>query len=241
MGDQRWPTGNGVSLRRDGDVVVINIDDGKANALSHGLLAALDTALTTARAEAKAMAVIGRENRFSGGFDLAVMRSGPAEASDLVHVGARVAHSVFVSPIPVVIGCTGHAIAMGALLLLSADLRIGAEGPYKIGLNEVAIGMPLPRFGIALARERLSPRHLTEAVNHARLYDPEAAIEAGFLDRLVAPAEVEAAAVGAAQELAERLHPAAFRFTRELLRGPSAERLTAAIEADRGFAAAGEG
>jgi enoyl-CoA hydratase len=221
---------NGVSLRLDGDVAVITIDDDKANALTYGLLGALDAALDIAFAEAKAVAIIGREHRFSGGFDLAVMTSGPAEANALFRVGSSLGHKIFLAPIPVVLGCTGHAVAMGAILLMCADLRIGAGGPYKIGLVEVAIGMALPQFAVSLARHRLSTRHLTEAVNHARMYAPVDAVEAGYLDRVVPLAEVGAAAVAAAQELADRLHPEPFRITRRFLRGEEGERLLAFLD-----------
>jgi enoyl-CoA hydratase len=223
---------NGVSLRLDGDVAVINIDDGKANALTYGLLGALDAALDIAFAEAKAVAIVGRENRFSGGFDLAVMTSGPAEANALLRVGSLLGHRIFLSPIPVVLGCTGHAVAMGAILLMCADLRIGADGPYQIGMVEVAIGMALPQFAVSLARHRLSTRHLTEAVNHARMYGPADAVEAGYLDRVVPLAEVEAAAVTAAHELAGRLHPGSFRITRGFLRGEEGARMLALLDAD---------
>jgi enoyl-CoA hydratase len=90
-------------------------------------------------------------------------------------------------PFPIVAACSGHGIAMGSFLLMCADYRIGIEGPFKIGMNEVAIGMTLPYFAIEIARQRLAPAHFNRATILAELYAPEDAIEPGFLDRVVAP------------------------------------------------------
>jgi len=221
-----------VTYALDGDIAVITIDDGKANAISHEIVAATDAALHRGRTEAKAVALIGREGKFSAGFDLKTMKAGPQQARDLLKAGADLGHTVYTSPVPVVIGCTGHALAMGAILLFCADVRIGAEGPYKIGMNEVAIGMPVPRFAIELARDRLTPRHLQKAVNLAGVFAPDEAVEAGYLDEIVALEEVVPAAIERAKELAATLHPTAFRLTREYLRGERAEKILAGLAAD---------
>lgn len=221
-----------VTYECDGDLAVIRIDDGKANALSHGIIAAVEADLHKARGEAKAVVLLGREGKLSAGFDLTTMRAGPQQARDLLKAGAMLGHTLYVSPLPVVIGCTGHALAMGAILLFCGDVRIGADGPYKIGMNEVAIGMPVPRFAIELARDRLSKRHLTEAVNLAGVFEPERAVDAGYLDEVVPLDQVEPAAIARGKELAASLHPAAFRLTREYLRGDRAEKLLAGLEDD---------
>ena len=214
----------------EGDVAVLRLDDGKANAISMDALAALGAALDRAEKEAKGVALIGRPGRFSGGFDLNVMRSGDAAAmGNLVKAGAELAIRLYGFPSPVVIGCSGHAIAMGAVLLLSADARIGTAGDFKIGLNEVAIRMTLPMFAVELAQDRLSRRHLQAATVQAQIYDPSGAIDAGYLDRVVAPKELERAAIGEAQRLAV-LDPAAHHGTKLNLRGPTLERRRASLE-----------
>ena len=224
--------GTPVTLELDGDIGVIRIDDGKANAMSHEIIDALEAHLHAVQAEAKAVAIIGRDGKFSAGFDLKTMQAGPREARDLLKAGAELGHRLYTSPIPVVIGCTGHALAMGAISLFCADVRIGAEGPYKIGMNEVAIGMPVPRFAIELARDRLSPRHLSAAVNQARVFDPATAVDAGYLDWVVPLDEVGPAAIQIAQHMAATLHPAAFRLTREYLRGKVGDAVLAGLAAD---------
>jgi enoyl-CoA hydratase len=222
-----------VRYELDGDVAVVRFDDGKANVLTHDVLAALQEALTRAEADgARAVAVIGRPGKFSAGFDLAVMRAGPDQARDLLHAGADLAMRVYRLPLPVVFGSTGHALAMGAILLLAADVRIGADGPFKVGMPEVEIGMPLPRFAVELARDRLDPRQLVAAAQHAAVYTPAEAVDVGYLDRVVGPDEVEAATLEAAHDLAARLQAVPFAMTRDHLRGATAARIEAALDAD---------
>jgi enoyl-CoA hydratase len=226
------PPSDAVVYALDGDVAVVSFDDGKVNVLTHAVIDALSAAVAKAGAEARAVAVIGREGRFCAGFDLTVMRAGPAEAGALLTAGARLALDIYLSPVPVVLGCTGHALAMGGILLMSADTRIGADGPFKLGMNEVAIGMPMPRFAAALARDRLAPTHLNAAIQLARIWDPAGAVAAGFLDEAHPAAEVRDRAIAHARELAATLDPNAFRITRSVLRGPSHETISQALQQD---------
>ena len=213
-------------------VALITLDDGKANAVSHEVAAGLHDALERAEKEADAVVLIGRPGRFSAGFDLATMASGNDNARELLRVGAEVAIQINGLTKPVVAACTGHALAMGAILLLAADVRIGAEGPFKIGLNEVAIGIPMPRFVVELGLGVISPTELNAAIGLATLYDPEGAVQAGFLDQVVPAEELQATAVATAAELAERLHADSFAATRQVLRGDQIERATAALVTD---------
>lgn len=220
-----------VQVSTEGDVVVVRLDDGKANAFSHGILAALDAALDQA-ADAKAMALIGRDGKFSAGFDLSVMTAGPQQARDLLEAGAQLAMKTYLSPVPVVFGVTGHALAMGAILSSTADYRVGAEGSFKLGLNEVGIGMPVPRFAVELVRDRLTPAWFTRSAQHGEVLDPASALAAGYLDEVVAPEDVEARALEVASGLAAHVHPTAFRLTRANIRGALAARLNAELAED---------
>jgi enoyl-CoA hydratase len=213
-----------VEAERVGDVAVIRLDDGKANALGFDIVDGLAGALDDA-ADAKAVCIIGREGRFSAGFDLTVMRSD--RMVELMTKGADLAVRLVEHPAPVVLGVTGHALAMGAVLLLTADWRVGAEGAFKLGLNEVRIGLFVPPFASDLAAYRLSPRHLTEAVQLAEVYDPQRALAAGFLDEVVDPDEVEGRAVERATTWAADLDPKAFARTREIARGELLTKLRA--------------
>jgi enoyl-CoA hydratase len=213
-------------------VAVLRVDDGKANAFSFALIEALHASLDRAEKEAKAVAWIGRAERFSGGFDLGVMRGGDlAAVGKLVAAGGRLALRLYEAPLPIVLGCTGHALAMGAVALLAADLRVGPLGDFKIGLNEVAIGLTLPTFATELARERLSPRHLQRAAVLAEVYDGPGAVEAGFLD-FVAPADqVAGVAIEAASRLAA-LHAGAHHATKRRVRKAAIAALRKSLDED---------
>jgi enoyl-CoA hydratase len=217
----------------DADVATVLIDDGKANALSHAVLGGIETALDEVeRREARSVAIIGREGKFSAGFDLSVMTSGPTNARDLLGRGAELGLRLFEFPIPTVLGVTGHALAMGGILLACGDVRIGAQGPFKLGLPEVRIGMPVPAFAVELCRDRFSPRWYTRAVQLGQSLTPEQALEAGMLDELVEPGQVRTRALEVAAELAEAVHPGPFRATRGTIRDELATKLRAVLAAD---------
>ena len=212
-------------------VAILRFDDGKANAVSPAALTVLNQALDQAEKEARAVALIGRPGRFSAGFDLSVMKEGPESARDMVGRGAEFLIRMLESPLPIVAGSTGHALAMGSLLLLGADHRIGADGPFKIGLNEVTIGMVLPHFAMELAEERLSRRHLIRAVTFAEIYDPSSAVDAGYLDRVVDDTALESSVLAEAARLAE-LPAKAFAGTKKRLRSPTSEKMKAGLAHD---------
>ena len=220
-----------VGFTLDGAVAVIQLDDGKANALSSEVIASLHAAFDRAEKEAGAVVLVGRPGRFSAGFDLSTMMSGPDGARRLVTEGAELLMRVYLHPQAVVAACTGHALAAGALMLLAADRRIGVEGDFKIGLNEVAIGLRLPVFAIELARDRLSKRHFPQASVLARVYSPIEARDAGYLDEVVAPQELVATAKAEAAHLAS-LPAAALAVTKRLVRAPLVEHIRETLEAD---------
>ena len=192
-----------LNYQLQGDVAALTMDDGKANAVSHAYIDALSEGLDRAENEAKAMVLRGRSGVFSAGFDLKEIGKGPAESKALVDRGAALLFRLFTFPMPVVAASAGHAIAAGALLLLASDTRIGVGGDAKYGLNETAIGMTLPPFGLQMGLCRLSKRHHTEAMIQARLYDAETAQKVGYLDQVVSPETLDQSAIAAASKLAE--------------------------------------
>ena len=174
-----------VSFESSSDVAILRIDDGKVNAISPAVLDGLGAALDKAREARQAVVLAGHPGRFSAGFDLRVLGGGDRDAAlSLVRGGAQMALRLARHPAPVVAACTGHTLAMGAVLLMAADTRIGARGEFKIGFNEVAIGITTPIFVLELARDRLSKRHFVRATVQAEIYTPDAAVDAGFLDRV---------------------------------------------------------
>ncbi len=224
-----------VTTERIDNVLVVHLDDGKANALSSEMIVAITHVLDTAEADDTIGAVVihGRPGRFSGGFDLSVMRGGDFDAVvTLVSDGGDLVRRLYGSSVPVVAACTGHALAAGALMLLGCDLRIGADIDCKIGLNEVAIGMVLPSWALTIAKERLSRRHLQLAVATAVVSDGRGAVEAGFLDEAVPDTDVLARAMERAAEFAA-LNGRAYAGTVIALRGEVLDTMAAQITSDR--------
>jgi enoyl-CoA hydratase/carnithine racemase len=212
-------------------VAVVRFDDGKVNVLGYATLEALTEALDQAKQDATAVCIVGREGAFSAGFDLSVMTQGIDSALALATAGGKFLLRLYLHPQPVVAAVTGHALAAGVLLAASCDVRIGAAVKAKIGLNETAIGMSLPSFGMELARDRLTPRALPAATLGAQLYDPRGAVEVGWLDQVVPADECESAAIAEARRLGE-YSPAAYAQTKRMLREPTIERARAGTTRD---------
>src|SRR6185503_10431701 len=139
--ESRLVMGTLVSYQLDGSVATITMDDGKVNALSLQMLTELGAALDRATADRAVVVLTGRDGIFSAGFDLKVLRAGGPDAWAMLRGGFELAERILSFPTPVLIACTGHAIAMAVFLLLSGDYRVGVDGPYKINANEVAIGL----------------------------------------------------------------------------------------------------
>lgn len=211
-------------------VAVVTLDDGKANAFSPDMIATVNGLLDRAEAEAKAVVLTGRAGLFSGGFDLRVIRGDDPEAARNMSLGgARLMMRLYGLPLPLVIAASGHAIALGAFCLLTADYRIGTAGDFRIGLNETAIGMSLPPFGLMLAGERLSKRYLTRAAIAATMFSPEEAKDAGFLDDVVAADDLKNAALGAARGFLD-LDGSAYAAVKQGLRGDSIKAVLDGLE-----------
>lgn len=221
-----------VSYSFSDGVARLGLDNGKANALSPAVFEALNAALDRAEQDRAVVVITGKEGIFSGGYDLKVMTSSPEAAKELVSIGSTLSRRLLSHPYPVVAVCTGHAIAKGAFLLLSADYRIGVEGPFKIGLNEVAIGMTMHHAGIELARARLTNSSFNRSVINAEMFSPEDAVQAGFLDRVVPADALEAEAIAMATQLT-KLNMTAHRNTKLKTRKALLELLDWAVVEDK--------
>lgn len=233
VSDPRTDSANDpVQVTIDDGVAVVRVDDGKANAVSHTVIDQLHAALDRATADASAVALIGRDGRFSAGFDLSVMTQGADATRGLVGAGGELVMRVFTHPQPTVAAVTGHALAAGALLCLSCDTRIGASDVNaKIGLNETAIGMGLPWYAIRLAEARLSIRHHQRAILQAEIYDMAGAVEAGYLDAVVGSGELVDTAIDRARTLGG-LPAGAHAFTKKRLRQAIADEVLAGLDED---------
>jgi len=168
----------------------------------------------------------------SAGFDLGVMKKGDVETVRMVLGGFRLTARVMAHPHPVVMACTGHAVAMGCFFLLAADERVGVRGPYRIVANEVQIGITVPHTGVELCRARLSAPHFHRAVALSQAYDPEAAVEAGFLDAVVDAGELGEYATQRIAWASHELDSRAHARTKRRSRGHTVRRLRACVARD---------
>ena len=184
------------------NVACLHMDDGKANAYGPAMIAALSSALDRAASEARATVIQGRAGVLCAGFDLKIIRGDDAGARDAMRqAGRELLCKAYLHPQPLVFACSGHALAAGALLLLTGDYRIGVQGDFKVGLNETGIGLPLPAFGLEIARDRLHPQFLSAATVLGTVYSPEDALAVGYLDQVVEVEALTAAAFERAQIL----------------------------------------
>ena len=192
-----------VTYESKDSIATIAMDDGKMNVLSPAMFAALNDAFDRAAKERAVVVLTGREGVFSAGFDMRVLTAGGREAAEMVRTGFELAERMLSFPMPIVVACSGHALAMGVFLVLAGDYRVGALGAHKIGANEVAIGITMPFFGVEICRQRLAPAHFHRAVVNAEIYTPEDAVAAGFLDRVVPASELGDVARSTAARLAK--------------------------------------
>jgi enoyl-CoA hydratase len=220
-----------VAYRLDANVATVTMDDGKVNVISRRMLGALNAALDRAAADDAVVILTGRSGVFSAGFDLKELMAGGTTTREVLIGGFELAERLLAFPTPVVIACSGHAMAMGVFLVLAGDYRVGADGPYKIVANEVAIGLTMPYAATELCRQRLTRTHFNRAVITAELYTPDRALPAGFLDEVVAPSELERAARAAADRLGKLDRPA-FKATKLRARSDTLAALRRAIELD---------
>ena len=221
-----------VAYSLDDGIATLTLNNGKVNAFSHELIAQFNSALDQAQADRAVVIVTGQPGILSGCYDLKVMMSGPQNAIDLVAAGSTLARRMLAHPQPVIVACPGHAVAKGAFVLLSADYRIGVEGPFTIGLNEVKIGMTMHHVGIAIAQDRLTKPAFQRAVINAEMFTPQGAVVAGFLDLVVAPERLLTTAREVAQQM-KMLNMTAHKNTKLKVRKALLDTLDAAIALDK--------
>ncbi|WP_122580400.1 crotonase/enoyl-CoA hydratase family protein [Pseudomonas viridiflava] len=221
-----------VSYQLDDGIATLTLNNGKVNAISPDVIAAFNAALDQSEKDRAVVIVTGQPGILSGGYDLKVMTSSPEAASSLVTQGSTLARRMLSHPFPIIVACPGHAIAKGAFLLLSADYRIGVEGPFNIGLNEVQIGMTMHHAGIELARDRLRKSAFNRSVINAEIFNPEGAMQAGFLDQVVSVEALSEKARTVATQL-KKINMNAHGKTKLKTRKAFLDALDAAIELDK--------
>lgn len=221
-----------ITYHLEDGIATLTLNNGKVNAISPDVISAFNAALDQATQDRAVVIITGQPGILSGGYDLKVMTAGPKEAVSLVTAGSTLARRMLAHPFPIIVACPGHAVAKGAFLLLSADYRIGVEGPFSIGLNEVQIGMTMHHAGIELARDRLRRSAFHRSVINAEMFDPISAVDAGFLDKVVAVEQLHEAALTAARQL-KKINMNAHKHTKLKVRKALLDSLDDAIIRDQ--------
>jgi len=179
-----------------GGVRLLTLDRPPANAINQEFLRDLSAALDDAREDeaVRALVIIGNGPFFCGGFDL----HSEAQAGGLLQeqaTGFRLYHDshlkLLAFPKPTIAMMNGHAIAGGTVLVLGCDYRLGIEGEYRIGLNEVAIGAAFPRAAFEIVRLRLTQQQASELLLGAQIYPASQALRLGVADELLPPETFE--------------------------------------------------
>ncbi|MBX9761831.1 MAG: crotonase/enoyl-CoA hydratase family protein [Pseudomonadaceae bacterium] len=221
-----------ISYQLDDGIATLTLSNGKVNAISPGVIAAFNAAFDRAEQDKAIVIITGQPGILSGGYDLKVMTSGPQNAINLVAAGSTLARRMLAHPFPIIVACPGHAVAKGAFILLSSDYRIGVEGAFTIGLNEVQIGMTMHHAGIELARDRLRKSAFHRSVINGEMFDPQGAVDAGFLDKVVPAEQLHETALAVAKQM-KKINMTAHRNTKLKVRKGLLDALDAAIEQDK--------
>ena len=221
-----------ISYHLEDGIATLTLSNGKVNAISPDVITAFNAALDQAELDRAVVIITGQPGILSAGYDLKVMTASPEQAIELVRQGSTLARRLLAHPFPVIAACPGHAVAKGAFVLLSADYRIGVEGPFSIGLNEVQIGMTMHHAGIELARDRLRKSAFHRSVINGEMFNPKSAVDAGFLDLVVSPEELQGAALAAARQL-KKINMTAHKNTKLKVRKALLDTLDNAIIQDQ--------
>ena len=218
------------TLKKDGNISTIIIDDGKANVFSAQMSRDINECLDEVATEEGCLIITGREGMFSAGLDLKTIQSGDIELIQEMSINAfKLLARIFSFPRPVIAACSGHGIALGTFLLCCCDYRIGVKGDFMIGANEMRTNMVIPDPILELIKFRVSQSHKYRAVLGAEMYSLDKAIEAGLMDEIVPAETLMNAANEKAKDLSTMGHPS-YSMTKELFIADPLKKINEAID-----------
>jgi enoyl-CoA hydratase len=221
-------------LRCDtGRVTIVTLDRPPANALDRSAFEELIDVFTRLRESAavRAVVVTGTGRFFSAGLDLFEVFGYPPAGFDAFTARFDEAFTaLFRFPKPVVAAVNGHAIAGGAVLAATADVRVVADGPGRIGLTEIQVGVPFPTVIMEILRFACTGPSFAELLYHGRTYAPREACERRLADELVAADQLMTTAVAHAEALAAQ-DATAFEHIKLALRAPALRPIESALTA----------
>jgi len=204
------------TFKKEEDISIITLDDGKANVFSSEMSQQVNDCLDQVETEKGCLIITGKEGMFSAGLDLKTIQSGDMEKIlDMSSSAFKLLARIFSFPRPVIAACSGHGIALGTFLICCCDYRIGIKGDFMLGANEMRTNMVIPTPILELIKFRVNNSHKYRAVLGAEMYTLEKAKEAGLMDDVVNPEDLMQAAMEKAKDLATMGHPS-YSLTKEL-------------------------
>lgn len=201
------------------DILELRLERAPVNALHHPLVQELKAAVEAAPKEgAKALVISGTAGMFSAGLDVAfLLQQDQAGMQRFWKDFFGMLRGVATSPIPTVAAMTGHSPAGGAVISIFCDYRIAAQGKFKIGLNEVQVGLPVPRVILGGLVRIVGQRQAERLAVRGMLVSPDDALAVGLVDEVLPPEEVVPAAIAWCRA-ALKLPQQALHTTRDSLR-----------------------
>jgi Delta3-Delta2-enoyl-CoA isomerase len=175
-----------------GPVRELRLDRPPVNALSAELILALQQAIVAAPTQgARAVILSGSPGRFSGGLDVPSLLALDRAAMDKVwHDFYGLLRAIAQSPVPLATAITGHAPAGGTVLSIFSDWRIMAEGDFRIGLNEVQVGIQMPPLILKALRRLVGPREAELMAVGGELVSAQEALRIGLVNAVASPEQV---------------------------------------------------
>ena len=207
---------NIATLKKEEDISILTLDDGKANVFSAEMSKQVNECLDQVETEKGCLIITGKEGMFSAGLDLKTIQSGDVDKIMEMSTNAfKLLARIFSFPRPVIAACSGHGIALGTFLLCCCDYRIGVKGDFMLGANEMRTNMVIPTPILELIKFRVNNSHKYRAVLGAEMYTLEQAIQAGLIDEVVNQEGLMKAAKEKAKDLQTMGHPS-YSITKEL-------------------------
>jgi enoyl-CoA hydratase len=208
-----------IDLSLNGDVAVLRMAHGKANALDVDFCQAMAEAFDEQRnSAARAVVLTGTGNIFSAGVDLVRISAGDeGYVRRFLPALHQMFEAAFYLPKPVIAAVNGHAIAGGCVLACCADSRIMARGQGRMGITEILVGVPFPALAFEVMRYAANPQYLPDMTLSGTTYLCDEARTRGLVDEVVEPAELMDRAMAVAKTLAA-IPAATFAATKEQMR-----------------------
>lgn len=223
-----------IQYNTDQGIAHITMDDGKVNAMDFVSFEEMGNALDRAEGDgAKALIITGRPGYFSAGLDMKLIPTlSQSEFSKLGKALARTLLRIFSLPFPTVNICSGHAVAGGAMLCFACDVRFVVDGPFRLQMNEMLIGIPLPSWMLLIGRSAIPVPWLVDTLLHARAYTPTEAVEKGIFHELIKNGEDPLKFAKGQIENLNDLNPGAYETTKKRLREADTQHVLELLETE---------